>query len=327
MNWVVPYQSKRDRYWPEVEAFFSHLPPHLFQQGVLLKNNLATFYTDSGQFKDMLGRERDHQSVASLQRLTGRVHGRGKFRLMILDDLVGISAGHDQRQFQNGLHSPRGRGFGRSRGLTTGRSGQERHGGFRVRQCHRRRIGTPRRTTPSLRRTITPGRLPWATSTTGSSLVELGRMSHTGNLNLRPVSDDRQLRLLRQPVDRCHRLGLTRQRSPGDLRTSQTGENLTESIPADLRKSAYALKVAGKSMENPAFANSIPDGSVIVVVNKPAKIGDIVVGLVDGHSTLKLLIEEKKRKLLRSLNPHPRFQDIIPLSSLEIQGVFHAIAG
>ncbi|GIK40791.1 MAG: hypothetical protein BroJett011_46240 [Chloroflexota bacterium] len=60
MNWVVPYQSKRDRYWPEVEAFFSHLPPHLFQQGVLLKNDLATFYTDSGQFKDMLGRERDH---------------------------------------------------------------------------------------------------------------------------------------------------------------------------------------------------------------------------------------------------------------------------
>lgn len=60
MNWAIPYQPKRDRYWPEVEAFFSHLPPHLFQQGVLLKNNLATFYTDSGQFKDMLGRERDH---------------------------------------------------------------------------------------------------------------------------------------------------------------------------------------------------------------------------------------------------------------------------
>lgn len=113
-----------------------------------------------------------------------------------------------------------------------------------------------------------------------------------------------------------------------DQRTS--GETVTvptESIPADLRKSAYALKVAGKSMENPAFANSIPDGSVIVVVNKPAKIGDIVVGLVDGHSTLKLLIEERGRKLLRSLNPHPRFRDIIPLSSLEIQGVFHVIAG
>lgn len=60
MNWVVPYQSQRDRYWPEVEAFFCHLPPHLFQQGVLLKNNLATFYTESGQFKDLLGRERDH---------------------------------------------------------------------------------------------------------------------------------------------------------------------------------------------------------------------------------------------------------------------------
>jgi hypothetical protein len=60
MNWAIPYQPKRDRYWPEVEAFFSHLPPYLFQQGVLLKNNLATFYADSGQFKDILGRDRNH---------------------------------------------------------------------------------------------------------------------------------------------------------------------------------------------------------------------------------------------------------------------------
>lgn len=60
MTWTAPYQRKRDQYWPEVEQFFSQLPPQLFQQGVLLKNNLATFYADTGQFKDILCRERDH---------------------------------------------------------------------------------------------------------------------------------------------------------------------------------------------------------------------------------------------------------------------------
>lgn len=60
MNLTTPYQPSRDRYWPEIETFFSQLPPHLFRQSVLLKNNLATFYADSGQFKDILRRDRDH---------------------------------------------------------------------------------------------------------------------------------------------------------------------------------------------------------------------------------------------------------------------------
>jgi hypothetical protein len=59
MNWAAKYQAKRDQYWPEVEQYFSNLPSHLFQQGVLLKNNLATFYADTGQFKDILHRDHD----------------------------------------------------------------------------------------------------------------------------------------------------------------------------------------------------------------------------------------------------------------------------
>jgi hypothetical protein len=60
MNWAAPYQAKRDQYWPEVEQFFSHLPPQLLKQGMLLKNNLATFYAETGQFKDILCRRHDH---------------------------------------------------------------------------------------------------------------------------------------------------------------------------------------------------------------------------------------------------------------------------
>ncbi len=60
MCWAAKYQANRDHYWPAVEQFFGRLPPRLFRQGVLLQNNLATFYADTGQFKDILARERDH---------------------------------------------------------------------------------------------------------------------------------------------------------------------------------------------------------------------------------------------------------------------------
>ncbi len=60
MSWASKHQAKREEFWPEVEQFFGHLPPRLFRQGVLLKNNLATFYSDTGQFKDILKRDHDH---------------------------------------------------------------------------------------------------------------------------------------------------------------------------------------------------------------------------------------------------------------------------
>jgi hypothetical protein len=59
LNWAARYQPHRSRYWPEVETFFTRLPPPLFQQAVLLKNNLATFYADTGQFKHILARPHD----------------------------------------------------------------------------------------------------------------------------------------------------------------------------------------------------------------------------------------------------------------------------
>ncbi len=60
MNRITKYQPRRNQYWPEIERFFGDLPPRLFKQGVLLKNNLATFYADTGQFKDILSRDRDY---------------------------------------------------------------------------------------------------------------------------------------------------------------------------------------------------------------------------------------------------------------------------
>ena len=59
-NSIDRYKAKRDQFWPEVEQFFSNLPPSLYRQSVLLKNNLAIAYSDTGQFKDILSRDRDH---------------------------------------------------------------------------------------------------------------------------------------------------------------------------------------------------------------------------------------------------------------------------
>jgi hypothetical protein len=60
MNWLARYHSKRAQFWPEVEAYFGSLPPELFRQGVLLRHNLATRYSDTGQFEDILSRPVDY---------------------------------------------------------------------------------------------------------------------------------------------------------------------------------------------------------------------------------------------------------------------------
>jgi hypothetical protein len=59
MDWSVKYQPQRDQYWPMVEQVLASLPPPLFRQTVLLKDNLATFYTHSGRVQDILSRPHD----------------------------------------------------------------------------------------------------------------------------------------------------------------------------------------------------------------------------------------------------------------------------
>lgn len=54
MSWTAKYRPRRQKQWPEIEQFFGNLPPRLFEQGALLKNNLAVAYSDSGQFSDIL---------------------------------------------------------------------------------------------------------------------------------------------------------------------------------------------------------------------------------------------------------------------------------
>ncbi len=77
----------------------------------------------------------------------------------------------------------------------------------------------------------------------------------------------------------------------------------------------FALRVRGDSMTDAG----ILDGDLVVLEKRPARHHDIVAALIDGETTLKRLIVKTNRTWLRAENP--AYPDLIPLGSLEIQGV------
>jgi hypothetical protein len=81
-------QAKREQIWPEVERFFGSLPPHLFRQGLLLKNALTVHCGETGQLKDMLFREQDYPLLS--------------FPFWLLDDL-GIPEGQARARLEKHL--------------------------------------------------------------------------------------------------------------------------------------------------------------------------------------------------------------------------------
>ena len=82
-----------------------------------------------------------------------------------------------------------------------------------------------------------------------------------------------------------------------------------------------ALRVRGDSMHDAQIA----DGDVALLRLTPAQPGDIVAALIDGESTLKRLVRDRKRTVLRAENP--RYRDLIPTESLVIQGVLVGVIG
>lgn len=78
----------------------------------------------------------------------------------------------------------------------------------------------------------------------------------------------------------------------------------------------WGLTVRGDSM----VGAHILDGDVGVFSRRDARQGDIVAALVDGTDvTLKRLAQARGRAVLRAENP--RYADIVPQHSLEVQGV------
>ncbi|MFQ3671804.1 MAG: transcriptional repressor LexA [Verrucomicrobiia bacterium] len=82
----------------------------------------------------------------------------------------------------------------------------------------------------------------------------------------------------------------------------------------------FAVRVRGDSM----MGEGILDGDWAFFEHRPPRTGDIVAALIDGGTTLKRLVQEGGRVLLRAANP--AYPDIVPETQLEIQGVLVGIS-
>ncbi len=106
-----------------------------------------------------------------------------------------------------------------------------------------------------------------------------------------------------------------------DEREQEAGETVAVDpalfdVAVTRRGALWALRIRGDSMRDAQIA----DGDVGVFECREARVGDIVAALVDGvTTTLKRLVEADGRLVLRAENP--RYPDIVPLESLESQGV------
>ncbi|HWZ94575.1 MAG TPA: transcriptional repressor LexA [Opitutaceae bacterium] len=97
-----------------------------------------------------------------------------------------------------------------------------------------------------------------------------------------------------------------------------------ESIPVDPRffgvknakpQQLWALRVRGDSM----IDAGILDGDIVIMARRDPKPGDVIAALVDDTEvTLKRLVKEKGRMVLRAANP--RYPDLAP-RKIETQGV------
>lgn len=86
-------------------------------------------------------------------------------------------------------------------------------------------------------------------------------------------------------------------------------------------KGLFALRVRGDSMIDAQIA----DGDIALLRQEPARPGQIVAALIDGESTLKRMVRERQRTVLRAENR--RYRDLIPTESLTIQGVLVGVVG
>ena len=82
----------------------------------------------------------------------------------------------------------------------------------------------------------------------------------------------------------------------------------------------FILRVKGESMTG----RGIYDGDLVVVDrDKYPKERDIIVALVDGENTLKTLIKQGERFVLKAENPD--YPDLIPMEEMSTQGVVRAV--
>lgn len=82
----------------------------------------------------------------------------------------------------------------------------------------------------------------------------------------------------------------------------------------------FAVRVRGDSMSG----RGIHEGDIAIAdADAEAKVGDVVVALIDNESTLKTLARGPAGSFLKAENP--RYPDLFPVAQLSIQGVVHTL--
>lgn len=87
------------------------------------------------------------------------------------------------------------------------------------------------------------------------------------------------------------------------------------SLGVNPRAKLFGLKVRGESM----IGAHILDGDHVILEIKEPRNRDIVAALIDGETTLKRFVLNRRQPFLKAENP--RFPDLIPARELQIQGV------
>ncbi|HVW66331.1 MAG TPA: transcriptional repressor LexA [Candidatus Peribacteraceae bacterium] len=87
------------------------------------------------------------------------------------------------------------------------------------------------------------------------------------------------------------------------------------------RNSTFLLRVKGNSMVNAG----IQEGDLVVVErgSKEPRVGDIVVGVLDGEYTLKRLARDKGKYYLHAENPE--YPDLYAMEDLQVAGVVKGV--
>ena len=89
----------------------------------------------------------------------------------------------------------------------------------------------------------------------------------------------------------------------------------TRSLGVPPSAKTFALRVRGESM----IGAHICDGDHVVLERKEPRNRDIVAALIDGETTLKRFVTEKRKPYLKAENPD--YPDLMPAQELMIQGV------
>jgi repressor LexA len=109
-------------------------------------------------------------------------------------------------------------------------------------------------------------------------------------------------------------LGAVQAGVPNSTQEAEETINMPEAFIAK-PDHTFILRVRGESMKDAGFN----EGDHVIVERREARVGEVVVALLNGENTVKRLVEKNGQLFLKAENPE--FTDIYPKNEWSVQGV------